>query len=201
VVCFPGLGEEALLWKSLGFNNEDLVFIEKDEVVAKRLQADFPGAQIVQTDFKARGIIDSLRGAIELAGGTFHSRAIAALSVDPYDRLTAGVQRGVRQVLETFRLSKDVMVAVNFPTGRETKKHWARIAKLVEKAGLGTEEEFMKLSFDERRKLGMNALITDHFKTDRPNFARMKAQSGKYEGNSTTRMFWAMHHYRKTPQD
>ena len=47
ILCFPGVGKEAEMWKKLGFQNEDFVFIERDEELAQRLEKRYPGATVI----------------------------------------------------------------------------------------------------------------------------------------------------------
>lgn len=116
VVCFPGLGQEAELWKEFGFAEEDFIFIERDPDNAKHLRLKYPKATVLETEFEKYGQSSGAVGkALE-----YGKKKISVFSVDPESQLSEKFFMTICRVFGggTY-LADEVLFAANFYAKRE----------------------------------------------------------------------------------
>jgi hypothetical protein len=207
ILFFPGVGKEAEMWKKLGFQNEDFIFIEMDKELVKKLEAKYPGAIVIcQALGKKYGdgyhIARRISRALEKKGFDIIDE-LTIINIDPENKLTAKFFKELKELLAYIRFwGEDCLVCVNFMFKR-TDKRSARFHQDI--AGVNPESMDREQYYREVIKnIVPKAIENIHppgWPTD-PNrlYKIVSTECGSYEGDSAkTRMYFAMHHVSRPP--
>lgn len=189
VICFPGMGKEADLWKNRGFENEDLIFIERDQQTATFLEQKYPGAFVINEDFlRAFHTMDYY-----LKKSPHSPNKVSVISIDPYNSLSIQALHAVESLLGHTNIFADKsFVGVNFAMGR--RLGLKQIMRLCERTGITVSECEGEDKMHEWNGKVVSSLIPricagkfhDAFQSE-------LLCSGDYEGDRGTRMYFAMH--------
>ena len=119
VLCFPGLRQEACLWKSFGFTNYQMIFIEKNPRLAEELADHFRGAKVLCTAFQSGKTVYKQVKAYMGKGGK-----LSILSIDPNNQWSQGFQKGFQDFIDDPLISDNALVSMCFSSGRGEDVAW-----------------------------------------------------------------------------
>lgn len=196
VLCFPGAGgKEADFWIAQGFQQEDLVMIERDTNIIAQLRKKYPhAAAIIKTNVGhpcGRTLEQRIFGSNRTMGYLIKRCRFSVLSFDPEGGLTQGFLSHMWNMPSVY--APKTFFSANFNLKRET----ADTIMTYQQVGGFCNHNFFASACDETRQQVMAALpdfIADHVPAK-----VLQKWHGHYEGDSdSTRMFWAMAHFDKS---
>ncbi len=200
VLCFPGAGgKEAEFWKRQGFQDDELVLIEKDPQIATDLKLKYPLATIINHEMGDRSrtrLFDLLRRQMPLMDLMKNPR-FSVISLDPEGRLTEDFVADIMDITE--HASSPLFFAANFNLKRENHQ----IVKLYKKIDTGAgpypchqwRTDIIRALTDYifDRNLSESRRKRDSILHDQRIWNRETTCDGNYEGDSdATRMYWTM---------
>lgn len=184
VLMFPGLGQEADLWKEFGFSEEEMSFIEEDPYVVKVLKQKYPNAKIF-----AKNAESNLTDFKRFIGPD----SFSVISIDPESKYTSSFMSFL--IALRSHIANEALFAHNFYVRRESPavvQNYRAISKIEDK---NVPIEELRSAANRRLLQWIFDQIRHPYNFKAPNF--IKTVEGQYESGSKGSMIYAMHHLRK----
>lgn len=190
VLCFPGAGgKEADFWLAQGFQQDDLILIERDSIIAAQLRRKYPqAADVICTDvgkIGGRGLDSRLTMYLSKSRPGIGRRVFSVLSFDPEGSITPEFLLSMKAV--TAHCATHAFLSANFNLKREGPEVLGAYKKIV-------SGNFQVAANDQTRQKVLECL-PGHLiaRYDQSYWRITKLWHGNYEGDSdATRMFWSM---------
>lgn len=184
VLMFPGLGQEADLWKEFGFSEEEMSFIEEDPYIVKVLKQKYPNAKIFAKN--AEGNMTDFKRFIG-------PDAFSVISIDPESKYTDKFLSFL--IALRSHIAREALFAHNFYVRRESPSvvHNYRAISKIEDKDVSIEE--LRTAANRRLLQWVFDQIRHPYNFKSPDF--VKTVEGQYESGSKGSMIYAMHHLRK----
>ncbi|MBT4055953.1 hypothetical protein HOE67_02475 [Candidatus Peregrinibacteria bacterium] len=191
ILLFPGLGQEVELWKSKGFREDQMIFVERDKSLAEELADKYPGAKIIARKFEARASTT----AKEINEHLGPEGRLSVLSIDPNNHLSKTFRYAVMDFIGRVQLNDRCFVSLCFSGGRRDNRE--DLAMMVQNKKGRTYQQWLETSLHELRTTAVKHALEHvidrswRFKKDKDHKARL-IHNNAYRGDGTTPMYYAM---------
>ena len=187
---FPGLGQEARMWKSWGLQNKNMIMIERNPHLAAELEEMFPGAKVINEKFgSTRAVNNAMLDHMGREG------MLSGVSIDPDGQLGRGMHADLQKFIRHGHFAPDCLFAMNFSLGKRGSLDFIR-NMLDGKEGMTSDDWSQSHLKTELKLAAVRYALDDVIKSVgfADYFATRSLKVDTYEGDGGTGMFYSINH-------
>jgi|GEM_PF-6604270 len=194
LLCFPGLGKEAIMWRDLIISPDQMFFIERNPQIAEKLAKRFPESHVMPHEFGAnremtrKKIIDPLAKKLKDEKKKSQDFDSWIINFDPESGLTRNFYQSMVDLFRSMPLGHKCCIGVNF-TGKREQMPQIRFYRELHPAALNHN-----LTLAQLRGAAVTKAVPAALSEAGKEYNILNHISGSYEGESDgSRMYYAMH--------